>query len=152
MVVAARVAALLRAGGVAHLALTYDGATAFEPPTEPDESRLLTAYHYRMDRAAAADPTYGGSTAGRRVADAVRAAGLEILHDAPAVWRIAAADGPDGRAVLERLIRYVVEGALDVGTVSERKIERWRRARCEELAAGTLTATVEHRDVLARKA
>src|SRR5438094_696466 len=92
---ARRVAALLRPGGLAHLALTYDGVTIFDPPAAWSlDAELLGAYHARMDRAAAADPAYGGSTAGRRVAKAVRSAGLEIVADAPAVWTIAAADGP----------------------------------------------------------
>lgn len=149
---AARVAALLRPGGIAHLALTYDGVTTFEPTDDPAlGADVLAAYHHRMDRASVADPAYGGSTAGRRLAGAMRSAGLEILEDAPTVWDIAAGDGPGGRAVIERLIRYVVDGASDVGGVSTERIECWRASRCNALDAGSLRVRVIHRDVLARK-
>ena len=104
-----------------------------------------------MDRAQIADPAYGGSTAGRRVAQAVRSAGLDILGDAPSVWTLSAADGPGGQAVLERLIRYVADGARDMRCLPDTRIEEWRQTRSRALAQGMLAARVTHRDVLARK-
>src|SRR3712207_8877259 len=51
---------LLRPGGCAHVALTYDGNTAFSPTDDPDlDRRILDAYHRHMDRARARWPTYG---------------------------------------------------------------------------------------------
>jgi hypothetical protein len=149
---ARRVAALLHSGGLAHLALTYDGVTTFDPPFDGDvEARVLDAYHRRMDRAAESDPAYGGSTAGRRLAGALAGAGLEPLNDAPAIWTVSSGDGPGGRAVLDRLIRYVADGAGDVGTVQEDDVACWQRSRSEALRRRELVARVTHRDVLARK-
>jgi hypothetical protein len=149
---AQRVTALLRPGGLAHLALTYDGVTVFDPPSDRSlDAAILDAYHRRMDRASAADSAYGGSTAGRRVADAVRLAGLDVLGDAPTNWTISASDGDGGKAVLERLIRYVTDGARDMGCLPSMSIERWRQERCDAIERGTLSARVTHRDVLARK-
>lgn len=173
---AMRAAALLRPGGLAHLALTYDGLTAFSgaaegpegpgsvpvnprptgradaPPSFADLDRaLLAAFHRHMDRPARTAPSYGGATAGRRLGPALASAGLEILADAPSVWAVGAADGDGGRRVLDRLVRYVVEAARDLGEVPAADIARWDRAQRAALADGTLAARVGHRDVLARR-
>jgi SAM-dependent methyltransferase len=154
---AERVAALLRPGGLAHLALTYDGLTAFSAEdgtgrrTADLDNRVIGAFHQRMDRPREADPSYGGSTAGRRLPAALAGAGLEIVRDGPSAWLVRATDGPDGRAVLDRLLQYVAEAARDTSTLSEQQLQSWERQRRGQLAAGMLTARVGHRDVLAHK-
>jgi SAM-dependent methyltransferase len=154
---AARVAALLRPGGLAHLALTYDGLTAFEPgvgPSFPDldlDRRVIEAFHRRMDHHRVAEPGYGGSTAGRRLAAALEAAGLEIVADAASVWQVRAGDGPGGQAVLSRLIQYVVEAVDDEGRVLASDLGAWEATCRVALGAGSLEARVGHRDVLAQR-
>lgn len=148
---AARVAALLRPGGLTHVALVYDGLTVFAPATDRALDRaVLAAFHRQMDRPAAEQPAHGGSTAGRRVGMALAEAGLEVVRDAPSVWRVAAGDGPAGRMVLDRLIRYVVEAAAADGAVAPADLARWEADRRAALASSTLRARVAHRDVLAR--
>ena len=149
---AARVASLLRPGGLAHLALVYDGLTAFEPAGDASlHAAVLAAFHRHMDRPASQSPDYGGSTAGRGLGPALAAAGLTVLIDAPSAWDVRATDGVGGRQVLDRLIRFVVDAARAVGAPSPDDLDRWERARRAALAGGTLTARVSHRDLLARK-
>jgi hypothetical protein len=173
-----RVAALLRPGGLVHLALAYDGLTAFShsaPSSAGDraetrtdvpagtaggmadaalDAAMIAAFHRHMDRPTRETSTYGGSTAGRRLGPALAAAGLDILADAPSVWQVRASDGDDARRVLARLIRYVADAARDLGdegTVRVADIAQWERAQRAALAAGTLSVQVGHRDVLARR-
>jgi SAM-dependent methyltransferase len=149
---AVRVAALLRPGGLAHLALVYDGMTDFAPCVDPAlENAVVAAFHRHMDRSASRVPGHGGSTAGRRLGPALVAAGLDVVVDAPSVWEVRADDGPGGRRVLDRLIRFVVESAMEVGGVSPDDLARWAAERHVALAAGALTARVAHRDLLAGK-
>lgn len=148
---AARVRALTRPGGLVHLALAYDGLTEFSPTADLDlERAMLAAFHRHMDRPSIDASSYGGSTAGRRLAPALAAAGLEILIDAPSAWLVRADDGLIGQRVLSRLIRFVVEAVAEVGIVPPDDLEGWARDRRSALADGTLSVRVEHRDVLAR--
>lgn len=149
---AARAFALARPGGLVHIALSYDGLTAFSPVPDPDlEAAVLAAFHRHMDRPAAQTPTYGGSTAGRRLAPALAAAGLEIVTDAPSCWLVCAGDRPNGRRVVSRLVRFVVDAARTVGGISAGDVKCWERQRRDAIADGTLAVKVGHRDVLARR-
>jgi SAM-dependent methyltransferase len=148
---AARAAALARPGGLVHLALAYDGLTAFSPLLDPDLDRvILAAFHRHMDRPTSNVANYGGSTAGRRLGPALAATGLEIVADAPSVWKVRADDGDAGRRVLAGLVRFVVEAVREIGDVPAGDLARWGDERRSALAAGALTARVGHRDVLAR--
>jgi SAM-dependent methyltransferase len=149
---AARAFALARPGGLVHIALAYDGLTAFAPiPDRALEDAVLAAFHGHMDRPAIDVPSYGGSTAGRRLAPALSAAGLEVLTDAPSTWRVCASAGGSGQRVLSRLVRYVVEAAREIGGVPAGDLAWWEEQRRRAIAAGTLTVRVGHRDVLARR-
>ncbi len=153
-----RVAALVRSGGLIHLALVYDGLTAFMPTDDPDldvdtvlEAEVIGAFHRHMDRPAAQMPEYGGSTAGRRLGPALAAAGLEIVADAPSIWTVRADDGPAAHAVLARLLHYVADAAREVRGVASADLDRWEVSRRAALARRTLAAQVAHRDLLARR-
>lgn len=147
---ASRIRALLRPGGRAQIALTYDGETRFAPDDAADlERRTIAAYHRHMDRARAQDPTYGGSTAGRRLVAALEAAGLEIVRAAPSTWDVRAGDGPGGVAVLTGLIDYVIRAVAELGDPPADEVARWERSRRAALDAGALRASVRHLDVIA---
>jgi SAM-dependent methyltransferase len=151
---AARVHALLRPGGLAHLALTYDGETVFEPTDDaPLEARIIAAYHRHMDASQAESESYGGSTAGRRVAPAFEAAGLRMLRAAPSIWQVRSdpGEGVAARAVLSCLIRFVVDSQSHPGEARSDEITHWERSKCAALAAGELSVRVRHVDVLATK-
>ncbi|MBA2448593.1 MAG: class I SAM-dependent methyltransferase [Chloroflexi bacterium] len=149
---AQRTAALLRPRGLAHLALTYDGETAFEPIEAPAlEAHVIAAYHRHMDRPRAADPTYGGSLAGLRLANALEAAGLEIVRAGPAVWDTRQTDQAIARPLLDRMIRFVVESLLHLGEPSAGEVRGWERSRRVLLDADCLSLRVRHLDLLARR-
>jgi hypothetical protein len=155
---AERVTALVRPGGLVHLALVYDGLTAFSSPDDPDldvdanlESVVIAAFHRHMDRPEAQTPSYGGSTAGRRLGPALEATGLEIVVDAPSVWHARAKDGSGGVELLDRLIQFVVDAVREIGGVSPADLAHWEGARRAALAHRTLAARLVHRDVLARR-
>jgi SAM-dependent methyltransferase len=148
---AAQAAALVRPGGLVHLALAYDGLTVFAPAIDAGlEADVLAAFHQHMDRPRAEVASYGGSTAGRRLGPALKAAGLEVLRDAPSAWT-ARADGAIGRRLLDRMIRFVVDAVAEVGGLPGADLARWEDQQRSPLAAGTLTVQVGHRDLLARK-
>ena len=148
---AARVAALLRPGGLTHLALTYDGETVFAPADRAgSEARVIDAYHRHMDRPRLADPAYGGSTAGRRLPDELARAGLDVLRAAPAVWDVRAEGGDAARTLLERMLRFVVEAVRELGEPDD-AVRAWAAGRRADLAAGRLELRVRHLDVLARR-
>jgi SAM-dependent methyltransferase len=148
---AARAAALVRPGGLVHLALVYDGLTAFSPVLDADlDAEIIGAFHQHMNRPALDVATYGGSTAGRRLGPALRAAGLEIVSDGASTWQVQASDGVVGRSVLDQLIRFVVEAVREIGSVSAPRLAWWEAERRRTIEGGTLSVRVGHRDVLAR--
>lgn len=147
-----RIAALLRPGGYAHVALTYDGETDFSPTDDHDlDRRVIDAYHRHMDRALVDRPAYGGSTAGRRLAGALASAGLRVVRAAPSIWDARASDGRAGVAVLDQLIGFVVVSLSELGEPPVSEVACWEAARRAALAAGELRARVRHVDVLATR-
>ena len=154
---AARARALVRPGGLVHVALTYDGVTTLSLADGSDldvdadlDAAVMASFHRHMDRATGHVPDYGGSIAGRRIGPALASVGFEVLADAPSAWNVRASGGPGGRTVLAWLIRFIVESGLEVGDVSAHDLEAWGTARQAALARKSLTARVSHRDVLAR--
>jgi SAM-dependent methyltransferase len=149
---AGRVPALLRPGGIAHVALTYDGVTAFDPVDEPALDRaIIGAYHRHMDLGRRSNPMHGGSSAGRRLVRAMHSVGLSVVRAAPSIWDVRASDGPDGKAVLAGLLDFVTRSLTELDDVPAADVRRWELARRAQLAAGTLRCRVHHRDVLAAR-
>ena len=151
-----RALALARPGGLVHVALAYDGLTAFSP-ADPDPDVVETwKPSWRRSTATwtgrrSTSPSYGGSTAGRRLGPALSATGLEILADAPSIWLVRATDGEVGQCVLARLIRFVVEAVREIGGVPPDDLACWEQARQRRhRQQARSTARVGHRDVLAR--
>jgi SAM-dependent methyltransferase len=149
---AARILALLRPRGLAHLALTYDGETAFEPVEDRAlEARVIAAYHRHMDRPRASHAAYGGSRAGLRLADELERAGLEIVRAGPSVWDTRRADEAAARALLDRMLGFVVGSLLALGEPAADIVRRWEASRRALLAAGRLSLRVRHLDLLVRR-
>ncbi len=149
---AGRVAALLRPGGLAHLALTYDGETVFHPSDDAAlDARVMAAYHQHMDLPRVNCSTYGGSTAGKRLARALEEAGLRLLRVAPSIWRVRAesGDGVAARDVMARMLRFVVESQADLGAIPAGELARWERSKRHLIESGLLSLRVRHVDVLA---
>lgn len=148
---AGRVAALLRPRGLAHLALTYDGETVFEPTIDPAlDERLIAGYHRHMDRRRIANPAYGGSTAGQRLPAYLERAGLEIVRAGPSVWDTRRVEPSAVRALLDRMLGFVVGSLLELGDPPEAEVRRWETGRRQLLDAERLSLRVGHLDFLAR--
>jgi SAM-dependent methyltransferase len=146
----ARVAALLRPGGLIHLALTYDGETVFSPSDDPAlDSRMIAAYHRHMDLQADS-PAHGGSTAGRRLAAELERVGPQVLRSAPSTWKVTGKDR-HGRIVLDRMLRFIADSVLAMGGVSTAEVYRWDAARRRLLDTGQLRLHVRHVDVVAQR-
>jgi SAM-dependent methyltransferase len=149
---AARILALLRPRGLAHLALIYDGETAFEPVEDRAlEERVIAAYHRHMDRPRASHPAYGGSRAGLRLADELERAGLEIVRAGPSVWDTRQTDEAAARALLDRMLGFIVGSLLELGEPPADAVRRWEASRRALLDAGRLHLCVRHLDLLARR-
>jgi SAM-dependent methyltransferase len=147
---AARVAALVRPGGLIHLALTYDGETVFSPSEDPSlDSRMIDAYHRHMDLRAGS-PAHGGSTAGRRLAPELERAGLRVLRSAPSTWKVTGKDR-HARIVFGRMLRFITDGVLAVGGVPTAEVYRWDASRRRFLDSGELRLQVRHVDVVAQR-
>jgi len=153
-VLTTRAAALLRTGGLAHFALTYDGETRFDPVDDPAlEARVMAAFLRHMDRPRATTPSYGGSTAGERLATALEQAGLQVVRAGPSDWivRQGGEDGPETHAFLTRMVGFVEGSLLELGEPPEADVRRWAAERRARLDAGRLGLWVRHRDLLARR-
>jgi hypothetical protein len=72
------------------------------------------------------------------------------VSDGVSTWQVHAADGAVGRSVLDRLVRFVVEAAEEIGSVAEPRLAWWAAERRRAIQEGTLSVRVGHRDVLAR--
>ncbi len=151
---AARVAALLKPDGLAHIALAYDGTTSFQPIGDRAlDARVMAAYHRHMDRHRATIPSYGGSRAGRRLAAELERAGLEVVRVARSVWTTGRrrAREPNGYALLDRMLGFVVGSVLELGQPPARDTRRWEASRRALLDTGQLRLRVGHVDTLARR-
>lgn len=150
----ARARALLRPGGLLHLALTYDGETAYEPAEDPAlEARVMAAYHRHMDLPRARNPRYGGSAAGRRLGGELQRAGFQIVRAGPSDWDVGPGRGDTAAtgALLDRMIGFVVGSLRELGDPADAELERWARGRRALLDAGRLGLRVQHLDLLARR-
>jgi hypothetical protein len=121
-------------------ALSFDGRLAFEPAAPEDEevrSRFVT--HQRSDKGFG--PALGPDAA-PYLAALLAARGREIAI-ALADWRLGRDDAPLLRATLEGMV------AAARAVADDPSLERWATLRREQLAAGELSLTVGHLDLLA---
>lgn len=151
---AARTVALLRPGGLAHFALSYDGETVFSPEPEPDlAAEVMSAYHAHMDRLRAVDASYGGSTAGRRLVTEAGSAGLDILRSAPAYWEIWIERDRGRQAascLINQMLDFVERSSLEMG-LWPADVRRWTASHRRAVRDGSARLRVRHLDLLARR-
>lgn len=136
------VAALLAGGSAFYAALTYDGRTIFAPPHPSDEQVTgLVARHQRRDKG------FGpalGAAATAHVVERLTPLGGTLLV-ARSDWRLGRADTRMQRAMVEGMAAAARETEPERATA----IAGWRRERLAAIAAaGGLTMTVGHRDLL----
>ena len=141
---------LLAPGGVFYAALTFSGATRFDPP-DPADGHVLDCYHRSMDRSG------GDRRAGERLIEEFRApgSGFSVLAAGRSDWKVVpeGANYPaDERFFLETLLGFVEkELAADPESVPEPNRHRWLDTRRAQLQEGRLSFTARQHDLAAQR-
>ena len=122
-------------------ALAVDGRREWHPAT-PEDALIHGGFarHQRGDKGFG--PALGGD-APDYLAARLDAAGYAV-STAPSDWRI----GPDERGMLDAIIAGEARAAAEAQPDAAAAIAAWQARREAELAAGTLSLRIGHRDVL----
>jgi SAM-dependent methyltransferase len=126
----------------------FDGVTAFEPVHDEDlDHRIEEAYHSAMDERT------GSSETGRKVFDAVDAAGGKVTAAGPSDWVVF--PGEDGYTEDERyLLRYIVETVHDAvekrNEIDESDLRDWVQDRRSRIKNEELVYIAHQIDVAGR--
>lgn len=141
---------LVAEGGLGYFPTTFDGETAFEPPSDPKfERELVEAYHTTMDV-----PTRpGASRTGRNLFEAVGRAGGEVLSAGGSDRVVHPRDGgyPGDEAYFLHHVVDTVESTVDaVDAVDPERLAAWADRRHEAIEAGELTYVAHQLDLLCR--
>jgi SAM-dependent methyltransferase len=134
--------ALLSPGGWFYFPLNFDGATVFQPVLEPAwEGRLMDLYHQTMIRRGLGGKVSDGSTTGRRLFAALKAAGAEVLAAGGSDWVVfPEAEGyPEDEAYFLHYIIHTIQEALaDYPEWDRQALEAWIERRHAQVEAGEL--------------
>ena len=120
------------------MALAVDGRHALMPPHR-DDAALFAAFARHQRRFKGLGPALGGQAPLALAQLAVRA-GYRVAS-AASDWQL-----PSGR-LLEAALDGIAAAACEADPALD--LRDWRRARARQLAAGTLTLAVGHRDLFA---
>lgn len=132
----------LAPGGLAYLALTFDGHSVFQPD-HPDDSEVLAAYHESMD-----DRPSGDSRAGRHLAYALQRQSGTIcaIDSSDAIIRPQNGSYPDDEQyVLETILNFIEDEVL-LDDVPE--LDSWLSARRNQLDSAKLFYAAHRYDLL----
>ena len=147
----------LAPGGLLYATLTYDGKTAFFPPSADIEfeSTLLAHYDASMEqRRVNAEPT-GGAHAGRRLHAALLQTGFDVIAYGRSDWNVTPFEGRylDRDAdVLRALLGYIRGEGECAFHIDRKRLARWHAEREAAIDRSELCITVHQLDVLARRA
>jgi SAM-dependent methyltransferase len=134
--------ALLRPGGWFYFTLNFDGTTIFQPTIEPGLDRQIEAlYHRTMVRRSSGGKLSDGSTTGRRLFGALKAAGGEVLAAGGSDWVVWPEGGsyPGDEAYFLHFIIHTMATALAGHPELNRQVlDRWIEKRHAQVAAGEL--------------
>jgi len=143
--------AALAPDGLAYFPVTFDGETAFLPPTEQD-SRVLDAYHATMD----APERPGGSRSGRALLTAVSRGDARLVAAGGSDW-VVAPPYPDDEAYFCHHLVHLVERAVTraespaepaAARVPDDVAAAWAADRHAAVARGDLTLLTHQLDAL----
>lgn len=131
-------------GRPALFALTVDGRLRWHPSHRDD---AWIGELFRCDMAS--DKGFGpalGARAGAFAGDRLIAAGYDVAT-APTTWNVEAGD----REMLDALVRFVETATERQTSEDPSRARAWLATRREQAAAGRLSATVGHIDILASR-
>ncbi len=149
-----RLLALLSPGGWFYFPLNFDGATVFEPVIEPAwDGRLMELYHRTMIRRSPSGKVSDGSTTGRRLFAALKAAGAEVLAAGGSDWVVFPEPGGyrEDEAYFLHFIIHTIQEALAGHPESDRQaLEAWIDRRHAQVEAKDLVYLAHQLDFFGR--
>jgi SAM-dependent methyltransferase len=142
----------LRPGGLCYFTLNFDGSTVFLPAIDAEFDRLIEEqYHQSMDQPRLNGRTGGHSRTGRRLFQALPAAGARVLAAGAADWVVH--PGPKGylgdEAYFLHCIIHTVAAALrDRPQLPGDRFREWVEERHRQIARGELIYLARQLDFL----
>jgi hypothetical protein len=137
---------LLKDRGLFYTTCNFNGATKFSPACKGDEE-IINRYHQSMEKRCP-----GASVTGRRLLSLLEERGLDVLAWGSSDWLIDPREqsySPEESCFLG-VILAMVEKELAAASPHIHDSADWIRQRRQQAAAGTLSFTAHHLDILAR--
>jgi SAM-dependent methyltransferase len=148
-----RLAGLCRPGGLFLFSITFDGLTVLEPEIDRDlDTRIVELYHRTMDERMTSGERSGDSRCGRHLLTLLPRCGYRIMAAGSSDWIVHPRNGEypaDERFFLSCILGFFEESLSARPELDRATLDRWLRARREQLAAGELVFMAHQLDVLA---
>ena len=145
--------ALCRPSGLFLFSITFDGLTALEPQIDPDlDRRVIELYHRTMDERIVEGKPSGDSRCGRHLLTLLPRCGYRVLEAGPSDWIVYPRNGEypaDERFFLSCILGFFEESLSSRPELGKGELDRWLKARRNQLAAGELVFMAHQLDVLA---
>lgn len=140
--------------GLAYFPITFDGATIFEPPLDPEiDERIQRRFHDHMEDTAGQGPQGGDPRAGRHLLEALPSFGGALLAVGSSDW-VVVPDGdgyPHDEAYFLHHIIHLIHGALaDDPSLDSARFRDWVEQRHRQIDLGQLVYIAHQLDVLGR--
>lgn len=149
----AKVKSWLVPGGVFYATCNYDGGTTLFPRYSdlPFETELLARYDRAMELRRVDGEATGGARCGRRLHQALLAAGWEVLSFGSSDWNLTPVRGHyrDADAVVLEALLAMIRGEGE--GLDRRALATWHRQRLAQLKAGQLGLIVHQLDMVAAR-
>jgi SAM-dependent methyltransferase len=147
---------LCRPSGHFFFSITFDGLTALEPEIDADlDRRIIDLYHRTMDERVVDGKRSGDSRCGRHLLTLLPRCGYRVVEAGPSDWIVHPHDGEypaDERYFLSCILGFFEESLSARPELGKSELDRWLKARRDQLAAGELVFIAHQLDVLAAPA
>ena len=148
-----RMAGLCRPGGLFLFSITFDGLTVLEPEIDRDlDTRIVELYHRTMDERMTGGERSGDSRCGRHLLTLLPRCGYRIMAAGSSDWIVHPSNGEyaaDERFFLSCILGFFEESLSARPELDRTTLDRWLRARREQLSSGVLVFMAHQVDVLA---
>jgi SAM-dependent methyltransferase len=145
---------LLAPGGLAYLAINFDGVTVFEPTLDPGlDAQLVALYAQSIDRPRHEPRERGDSHAGRHLFGYLRALGAEIVAAGSSDWVVLPVAGgypADEAFFLHWVVHQFARALREHPAVAPEHLDTWVARRHAQIEAGELLYVAHQLDYLAR--